>query len=106
MENLERNYGSLDVFFEEFKKMAMKIKGSGYTFLVIVRFGNLEIINVANQEMPISFGYVPLFAIDMWEHAYYLNYENKKEEYINNFKEVADFSSANRIYHQVIGNFV
>ena len=106
LEDLERKYNSLDNFFEEFKKMAMKIKGSGYTFLVIDRFGNLEIINMLNQDMPISFGYVPLFAIDMWEHAYYLNYKNEKENYIDNFKVISDFSNASNIYHRVLSNLV
>ncbi len=73
---IDRKYGSYDKFWEEFKRMALSLKGSGYTFLAINNNSQLEIINVSNQDTPLSMGYIPLFNIDMWEHAYYLNYKN------------------------------
>lgn len=99
---MNRQFGSYDNFFEQFKDMALKLKGSGYTFLVLKNDGQLEIINVHNQETPLSLGYVPLFNMDMWEHAYYLNYKNEKGNYIDNFKIIADFTNASQIYNNVM----
>ena len=54
--------------------------------------------NLSNQENPYYYGYIPLIALDLWEHAYYINYENKKDIYIDNFFEIIDFSQANKNY--------
>lgn len=89
-------YGNYEKFKEEFKRKALSLKGSGYTFLVL-KENNLDIINLSNQENPYTYNLVPLLALDMWEHAYYLNYENKKDIYIDNFFEVIDFKMANKI---------
>lgn len=97
-EQMEKQYGSYDEFWNKFKETALLLKGSGYTFLVKSN-NNLEIINFFNQDSPLLYGYIPLFNIDLWEHAYYLNYENDKSKYIDNFKEIADFSNATEIYN-------
>lgn len=97
-EQIEKQYGSYDEFWNKFKETALLLKGSGYTFLVKSN-NNLEIINFFNQDNPLLYGYIPLFNIDLWEHAYYLNYENDKSKYIDNFKEIADFSNATEIYN-------
>lgn len=60
-------------FFKLFKESAMNLKGSGYTFLILNKEDKLEIMNFKNQDLPQLQGYIPLFVIDMWEHAYYLN---------------------------------
>ena len=82
---------------KEFKTMALSLKGSGYTFLVLDG-RKLKIVNLINQDNPYSYHYVPLIALDMWEHAYYLNYENKKDLYIDNFFDVISFAMANKIF--------
>lgn len=94
---IANRYGSYDNFKKEFKNKALSIKGSGYTFLVIDG-NNLKIINLLNQDSPYNYGYIPLIGLDMWEHAYYINYENKKDIYIDNFFDIINFSSANRIF--------
>lgn len=99
---IERKYGSYDKFWEELKKKALSLKGSGYVFLVLKNNGELDIINTSNQDTPLSMGYIPLFTIDMWEHAYYLNYENEKGDYIDNFKDIADFRYANKIFNSIV----
>lgn len=101
-DELNKTFGSYENFWNLFKDQALKLKGSGYTFLVIKNNGNLDIINMSNQEIPISFGYIPLFNIDMWEHAYYLNYKNEKINYIENLKNIADFTNANKIYNSIM----
>lgn len=99
---IDRKYGSYDKFWEEFKRVALSLKGSGYTFLVINSNSQLDIINVSNQDTPLTMGYIPLFNIDMWEHAYYLNYKNEKGDYIDNFEKIADFTNASEIFNSII----
>ena len=99
---IDNKYGSLEKFWNSFKEKALLLKGSGYTFFVLKNNGDLDIINLSNQEMPITLGYIPLFNVDMWEHAYYLNYKNEKEKYLDNFFEVADFSYADKLYNSII----
>ena len=102
LEDLKKKYGSLANFFGKFKEMTMSLKGSGYTFLVVTSNGNLDIINLSNQELPQSYGFIPLLNMDMWEHAYYLNYKNEKEKYIDNYLIVADFTEASQIYNMIM----
>lgn len=99
---IDRTFGSYEEFWKLFKEKALQLKGSGYTFLVLKRDGQLDIINVANQDIPLLLGYIPLFNVDMWEHAYYLNYENDKEKYLDNFKVIADFRNASKIFNSIM----
>lgn len=62
---------------------------------------DIDIINLSNQETPLLYGMVPLFNIDLWEHAYYINYENDKSKYLDNIKEIADFTNASEIYNKI-----
>lgn len=99
---IDSQYGNFDNFWNQFKEMGLKLKGSGYTFLVLKNDKNLDIINLSNQDMPILHGYIPLFNIDLWEHAYYLNYLNERGRYIDNFKNIADFTNASLIYDKIV----
>ena len=99
---IEREFGSFDNFYDKFMNNALKIRGSGYTFLVLTSNGTLMILNLSNQQTPLSLGYIPLFCVDMWEHAYYLNYKPDKTKYLDNFKKIADFTYANTIYNNII----
>lgn len=91
-------YGDFNNFKEEFKRKALSLKGFGYTYLVLVD-NKLDIVNLKNQDNPYSYNYTPLLCIDMWEHAYYINYNNYKENYIDNFFEIVDFSEANKLFN-------
>lgn len=102
LETINETFGGFDEFYDLFKKKALTLKGSGYTFLVINKNKELEIINVKNQDLPILMGYIPLLNIDMWEHAYYINYENNKSEYLDNFKDIIDFTHANNLYENFL----
>ncbi len=98
-EAINKKYGSYEKFLENFKNAALLIKGSGYTFLVADKNKDLKILNVPNQETPYMFDYIPLIGLDMWEHAYYINYKNNKSEYIDNFFEIINFDNANKLYN-------
>ena len=99
---IDSQYGNFDNFWNQFKEMGLKLKGSGYTFLVLKNDKNLDIINLSNQDMPVLHGYIPLFNIDLWEHVYYLNYLNERGRYIDNFKNIADFTNASLIYDKIV----
>lgn len=98
---IETQYNNFENFWNKFKEKALELKGSGYTFLVIKSNNELDIINLKNQDLPILYGYIPLFTIDLWEHAYYLNYQNDKAKYIDNIKLIANFSYANNLYNNI-----
>lgn len=99
---INEKYGNYEKFWEILKEKALKLKGSGYVFLVLKDFNELDIINMPNQDTPLLLGFIPLFSIDLWEHAYYINYENDKSKYIDNFKEIADFTNASEIFNNIV----
>lgn len=97
---INNKYKNYDNFLQKLKEKALSLKGSGYTFLVINN-NDLDIVNTKNQETPLQYGLIPLLNIDMWEHAYYLNYKNEKEEYLNNLFNILDFTNASNIYNNI-----
>lgn len=94
-----KQFGSYDNFKEKFISAANKMVGSGYTYLVLNN-SKLDIINLPNQENPLSYNMIPLLALDLLEHAYYLTYYNDRALYINNFFQIINFDNANRIYEE------
>lgn len=99
-EKINKQYGSFNNFKKEFINIANSLVGSGYTFLVVDKFDNLDIINTSNQETPYLYGLIPILTLDLWEHAYYLDYQNNRNSYLENFFQNIDFSNANRLYEQ------
>ena len=85
-------------FLDEFKEYALRVFGSGYTWLVWdyhqSRPNRLRIMNTANQDVPICLGLYPIFLIDVWEHAYYLDYQNRRAEYIDGWIKLIDWNQA------------
>jgi len=94
---LARVFGSLDVFKEKFSNTAALLFGSGWVWLVYDR-GHLDIITTANQDSPISTGRTPLLGLDVWEHAYYLRYQNRRPEYIAAFFNIINWERVNELY--------
>lgn len=99
-EDIDKKYGNYDKFKKDFKEMALSLVGSGYTYLVINKNKELQIINMSNQESPYLYGMKPIIALDLWEHAYYLDYQNNKEKYIDTFFEIIDFNKINNLYEK------
>lgn len=95
---IEKKYGNYDNFKQQFKESAKFLKGSGYTSLVINDNNDIFILNTSNQDSPIFYNLVPLIIIDMWEHAYYINYENDKDRYIDTFFDILNLEEVNKIY--------
>ncbi|MCS7089112.1 MAG: superoxide dismutase [Verrucomicrobiota bacterium] len=78
---LERAFGTLDAFREQFTAAALRLFGSGWTWLVWQE-GRLRILNTANQDTPLAENAYPLLGVDVWEHAYYLKYQNRRADYV------------------------
>ncbi|MBT4935728.1 superoxide dismutase [Candidatus Woesearchaeota archaeon] len=95
---ITRKWGTLDAFKEEFKTIALRVFGSGWTWLVVNDKNELEIVNTSNQDSPISVGKKPILAIDVWEHAYYLKYQNKRADYITAFFNIINWNAVNELY--------
>jgi len=99
-EKIDKQYGSFTNFKNEFIRNTKLLVGSGYTFLVVNKNNDLEIINTPNQDTPYSYGVIPIMNIDLWEHAYYLDYQNDKNKYVENFFSIVDFSKINEKYQK------
>ena len=95
---LIKEYGSISNFKNTFKNTAFNLVGSGHTYLVIDRYNKFNIINLSNEEVPYSFGFIPIITLDLWEHAYLYKYNLNKNEYVNNFLNSLDFKKINEIY--------
>lgn len=87
---IAESFGSFDTFKEEFSNTALARFGSGWAWLV-KDAGKLSIISTANQDSPISEGKTPILGLDVWEHAYYLKYQNKRADYIKAFWSIIDW---------------
>lgn len=97
---INRDFKSFDNFKNEFNKASLNIFGSGWAWLVSDDSGNLSIITTQNQNTPITLNLKPIIGIDVWEHAYYLKYQNKRSEYINNWFNIINWSKAEENYIQ------
>jgi Fe-Mn family superoxide dismutase len=97
-ESINSNFGSFENFEEEFSKAAATRFGSGWAWLCAHPDGKLEICSTANQDnplMPNGCGGNPILCLDVWEHAYYLNYQNRRPDYINAFFNVINWDEVN-----------
>lgn len=102
-ESINSNFGSFENFKDEFSKAAATRFGSGWAWLCAHTDGKLEICSTANQDNPImpnGCGGVPILCLDVWEHAYYLNYQNRRPDYINAFFNVINWEEVNKKYLQ------
>ncbi|OPA75562.1 superoxide dismutase [Paenibacillus selenitireducens] len=90
--------GGLDKFKEDFAKAATTRFGSGWAFLALTKEGNLKVYSLPNQDSPIMEGDTPLLGLDVWEHAYYLKYQNKRPDYIAAFWNVVNWEEVGKRY--------
>ncbi|MBI5466214.1 MAG: superoxide dismutase [Candidatus Kerfeldbacteria bacterium] len=88
---LAKSFGDWTKFREAFTKATLGLFGSGWTWLVADSSGELSIVTTANQDSPISQGLKPLLGLDVWEHAYYLKYQNRRPEYVEAWWNVVNW---------------
>ena len=98
-EAIKSKFGSFDNFKEQFIKTSGGQFGSGWGWLA-VNNGELEIISTPNQDSPLSVGKKPILGVDVWEHAYYLKYQNRRPEYLEAFFNVINWEKVNELFLQ------
>ncbi len=94
------SFGSFDAFKTAFNDAAAKQFGSGWAWVTLGQGGKLQITSSANQDSPLLNGIYPIFGNDVWEHAYYLKYQNRRPEYLNNWWNVVNWDEINKRYAQ------
>ena len=101
---IDRDFGSFDSFKDAFSKAAATQFGSGWAWLCVLDEGKLEVCSTPNQDNPmmpgVSCGGTPILGIDVWEHAYYLNYQNRRPDYIEAFFKVVNWEQVQKNYDQ------
>ena len=99
---IDTAFGSFDAFKEAFSKAAATRFGSGWAWLCVHKGGKVEVCSTPNQDNPlmpgIGCGGHPILGLDVWEHAYYLNYQNRRPDYINAFFNVVDWNAVSALY--------
>lgn len=95
---IERDLGGLESFKQSFTQAALSRFGSGWAWLVVDGRGKLQVVSSANQDSPLMEGLTPILGLDVWEHAYYLKYQNKRPDYIAAFYNVIDWDEVARRY--------
>jgi len=96
-EAITSTFGSLDAFKEKFSAAAATRFGSGWAWLT-VDGGNLLVESTPNQDTPLSEGRTPILGLDVWEHAYYLNYQNRRPDYVSAFWNIVNWDEVSRRY--------
>ena len=94
---IKHTFGGFDKFKEEFTNAGLNRFGSGWAW-VVADGGKLAVISTANQDSPLMEGKVPLLGIDVWEHAYYLKYQNKRGDYLNAFWNVVNWKKVEEMF--------
>ena len=93
---INQAFGSFDAFKEKFAQAATTRFGSGWAWLSVAKDGKLEISSTANQDSPLMEGKTPILGIDVWEHAYYLHYQNRRPDYIAAFWNVVNWQEVEK----------
>lgn len=91
MNLIETSFESFDAFKEQFSNAAKSRFGSGWAWLILTKEGNLKVTSTANQDTPLKEG-KPILGLDVWEHAYYLNYQNRRPDYVSSFFSIINWA--------------
>ncbi len=89
---IDRDFGGLDKLKADFNGAGARVFGSGWVFVTVTKDGKLALASKPNQDTPLMDGLMPLFGNDVWEHAYYLKYQNRRPEYLANWWNVVNWT--------------
>ena len=98
---INAKWGSFDEFKAKFKAAGVGRFGSGWAWLVAKSDGSIDLYSLPNQDSPLMQGDTPLLGVDVWEHAYYLKYQNRRPDYLDAFWDVVDWDAVAKIYSSV-----
>ncbi|OGU57264.1 MAG: superoxide dismutase [Ignavibacteria bacterium GWF2_33_9] len=102
IKDIEKTFGSFDAFKEQFSNSALSVFGSGWAWLIVNKDNKLQIITTPNQDNPlmndVAVRGIPILTIDVWEHAYYLKYQNRRADYIGSFWNIINWETVNNLY--------
>lgn len=98
LEDIEKNFGSFEEFKKQFTEKAMTVFGSGWAFLILSPEGKLALKRHSFQNSPLMYGNTPILGLDVWEHAYYLKYQNRRAEYVESFWNIINWREVSNIY--------
>ncbi len=99
-QKIEKKWGSYEEFKADWKKTGLSQFGSGWVFLTVNIDGDLEIVKTSNADSPIFRGVEPLLTMDVWEHAYYLKYQNKRGDYIDNYFRLVNWERVSELHNK------
>ncbi len=95
---INNDFGSVEAFKEKFETAAKTRFGSGWSWLALSSNGTLEVFSLPNQDSPLMEGKKPILGLDVWEHAYYLNYQNRRPDYVAAFWNIVNWSAVEEIF--------
>lgn len=105
---IERDFSDVDTFISQFEKAAASRFGSGWAWLIVNKDNKLQVVSTANQDSPLmgeayaGVSGIPVIGLDVWEHAYYLKYQNRRPDYIKAFWSVVNWDKAEQRYNQIL----
>ncbi|QBS37214.1 superoxide dismutase [Thermaerobacter sp. FW80] len=102
-EAINKAFGSFESFKEQFTKTATTHFGSGWAWLVVDEKGDLQVYSLPNQDSPYMKGHTPILGLDVWEHAYYLKYQNRRPDYVAAWWNVVNWDEVARRYEKARG---
>jgi Fe-Mn family superoxide dismutase len=102
LEAIKKDFGNFSSFKEKFANIAKNHFGSGWAWLALSRFGKLYVFSTPNQDNPIMKGFIPILGLDLWEHAYYLKYQNRRPEYVDNWFNVINWEKVTENYKKAL----
>jgi Fe-Mn family superoxide dismutase len=101
--SVDKTFGSFDAFKEQFSTAAANLFGSGWAWLCVDKSRKLVVATMPNQDAPLMQGLTPVLGLDVWEHAYYLKYQNRRPEYIAAFWNIVNWAEAARHFDKAMG---
>lgn len=101
-EELNKRFGSLEDFKTAFKDYATSQFGSGWAWLTVNQENELELMGTANQNNPLLYGKQPILGVDVWEHAYYLKYQNRRGDYVDSVLDIIDWDQVQTNYENAV----
>lgn len=102
-QGIKESFGTFDAFQDQLNSAAKSRFGSGWAWLVLNNQGRLVVMSTANQDSPISEGLTPVLGIDVWEHAYYLQYFNRRADYVTAWWHLVNWEKVEERYHLLVG---